>query len=208
MAVISDYTTLSDAVAGYLDRSDLTTYVPNFIRSAEQMIYRQIRNRGVETEFTANTAAGGVLAISGLTDFREMKWLRTSASGGSIIEPVPIEQLYKLYPDRTAIASFPTVYARDGANFIFGPCAASGVALDGVYYKLLPALGASNTTNWFTANSPEVLLYGALTHASPFLNDDPRVAVWAGFFKESFDAVHDTAKKENRTGGQRAVRIL
>lgn len=207
MAIITDYTTLSDAVAGYLNRSDLTTYVPNFIRDAELLIYNDARHRGVETEFTANTS-NGVLALSGLTNFREFKWIRTSASGGGLLKPLSISQLYEMYPERTEQTAFPTYYARDGANIIFGPAGAGTIALDGVYYSLLPPLSASNTTNWYTTNAPSVLLFGALLQATPFIIGDPRIPVWASLFQEAQAAIHETGRRENKTHTPRAVRVL
>lgn len=207
MAVIVDYTTLSSAVESYLDRSDLSTFTPNFIESAERLVYRAVRHRGLETEFTATTSSGAV-ALSGLTNFRNIKWIRTSATGGQFLEPMSVEALYRAYPDRTVTATFPKFYARDGANLIFGPAAAESVALDGVYYKLLPVLSASNTTNWFTTNAPEVLLYGALMQAEPFMVGDQRVPVWASLFKAHFEAIQDEGKLENRTGSTRRVKVV
>jgi hypothetical protein len=186
----------------------LTTFVPNFIHAAEQAIYRRARHRGIETEFTANTGAGGVLALSGLTAYRDFKWIRTSALGGGFIRPTTIEALYTTYPDRTVAESFPREYARDGANIVFGPCAAVGVALDGVYYALLPALGASNTTNWFITNAPEVLLYGALLQAAPFIKSDERLPIWADLFNDLFGAVQEEGLAEQRTRSSRSVKIL
>jgi hypothetical protein len=207
MAIITDYTTLSSAVASYLDRSDLTAMIPNFIEAAEQQVYRRVKHRGVETEFTATTSSGAV-ALSGLTNFREMKWMRVSSTPGVFLEPMTVENLYRQFPDRSATTATPRAYARDGASLIFGPAAANSISLDGVYYALLPNLSASNTTNWFTSNAPEVLLYGALMHAEPYIIGDQRVPVWGSFFRDSFDAVQLEGKYENRTGSRRSVKVL
>ena len=206
MALIADFTTLSSSVATYLNRADLTTEVPNFIRDAELLIYNDARHRGVETEFTANTSSG-VLALSGLTNYREMKWIRTSASGGQLLEPLSISDMYRMYPERSEQTQLPRHYARDGASIIFGPAGQGTIALDGVYYALLPPLSASNTTNWYTANAPSMLLFGALLQAQPFLIGDPRIPVWAAFFKEAREAVQETARRENKTGTPRAVKV-
>lgn len=208
MAIISDYTTLSTAVGNYLDRDDLSTFIPNFIEAAEQIVYRKVKHRGIETEFTSTTAGGGLVALSGLTNFRNMKWVRVSSTPGVFLEPMTIEGLYRAFPNRSVASSQPRAYARDGANFIFGPAAANGVNLDGVYYALLANLGSSNTTNWFTANAPEVLLYGALMSAEPFLAGDQRTVVWASFFKEALKAVQEEDKMQERTGSRRAVQVL
>jgi hypothetical protein len=136
-----------------------------------------------------------------------MKWLRTSATGGQLLEPMSISELYRTYPDRSGVTTFPTAYARDGANIIFGPSVSGAIALDGVYYSLLPTLSASNTTNWYTANYPEVLLYGALMAAQPFIVGDPRIPIWATSLKVGLEALKEVEKRERKTDTPRSVQV-
>ena len=52
------------------------------------------------------------------------------------------------------------------------------VTLRGDYYQKLTALSASNETNWFTDNAPDLLLFGCLLAAVPFVGDDARAPMW------------------------------
>jgi hypothetical protein len=41
MAVVTSYATLQTAVADYLARSDLTSFIPNFVQNFEEDFYRE-----------------------------------------------------------------------------------------------------------------------------------------------------------------------
>jgi hypothetical protein len=62
----------------------------------------------------------------------------------------------------------------------------------------------SNTTNWFTSYAPDLLLFGALLEAAPFLDNDPRIAVWEGFYNRAFKSVQIEDRAERFTGGSLA----
>jgi hypothetical protein len=53
-----------------------------------------------------------------------------------------------------------------------------------VYFKKLDPLRTTDST-WYVVNAPEVLLYGALLEAKPFIMDDARIAVWKMFYDEA-----------------------
>jgi hypothetical protein len=54
---------------------------------------------------------------------------------------------------------------------------------EAVVYMQPILLDAANQTNFFTDYTPNLLLYGALIEATPFLKDDPRLQVWEGMWQ-------------------------
>ena len=54
---ISNYSELKAAIADWLDRSDLTDSIPDFITLAETRHRRDFKIRRMETRVTANTIA-------------------------------------------------------------------------------------------------------------------------------------------------------
>jgi len=54
---LSTYTNIKDAVADWLDRSDLTSRIPDFIALAETRINRDLRIRPMEVRSTMTTTA-------------------------------------------------------------------------------------------------------------------------------------------------------
>jgi hypothetical protein len=54
MAVITNYATLQQAVADYLNRADLTSFLPNFTQACEMKLYRDLRIRAMETALSVS----------------------------------------------------------------------------------------------------------------------------------------------------------
>lgn len=196
MALITDYATLSTAVQDYLARSDLASYVPNFLQNAQQKIYRALRIRPMEAALSI-TISGGSAALP--ADYLDLKYAYIVATPVKFLERAPPEELYRLYPNRS-VSGKPTLIAREAETFIFGPYPDSNYSIGGIYYKQLTLLSGSNTTNWFTTNAAELLLYGALLEAQPFLMNDKRIPVWQQFFNEAMDTVAMQEKREKSSG--------
>ena len=60
-----------------------------------------------------------------------------------------------------------------------------------VYYQQLPLLDDENQTNWLTALAPNLLLYGALLEATPFLKNDERIGTWQTFYDRAASAINN-----------------
>jgi hypothetical protein len=203
VAVITDYSTLQTAVADYLARSDLTDFIPNFIQNCEGKLYKNLRIRAMETALSG-TIASGVLAAP--SDFVALKYAYVNTSPVQVLDWVPPEMIYARHPVRSGSAEIPTQISLEASNFIFGPYPGS-YAVAGIYYKRLTALSDSNTSNWFITDAPDLLLYGALLEAEPFLKNDARIETWNGFYRLSYDAVDKEQKRQRTAAGSIAARL-
>jgi hypothetical protein len=47
-----------------------------------------------------------------------------------------------------------------------------------LFYQLPVLLDEENQTNWLTEEALQLLLYGVLLEATPFLKNDERIQVW------------------------------
>lgn len=202
MALIIDYSTLKTAVEDYLARNDLSSYVPNFIQNCEGKIYRKLRIRAMETALSGSISSG-VLAVP--TDYLALKFANIATSPYLSLERTTPEYIYAKYPVRSG-AELPKYIAREAANFIFGPYPGD-YSISGIYYKRLASLSDSNTTNWFTTYAPDLLLYGALLEAQPFLMNDKRIAVWQQFYGDAYSTVEDEENMEGRSGSNLSVKV-
>ena len=200
MAVITSYATLQTAVADYLARDDLTSYIPNFIQNAENKLYRTLNLRNEETALSV-TITSGVAAVP--TDFKAMKFCYYNSSPINLLRWVGIEELYNDYPTRSE-TGYPEVIAREGSNFVFGPVAIDGTTiLKGIYYAKQDPLRTTDPS-WYVTNAPEVLLYGSLLEAAPFIQDDPRIMVWQKFYDDAVATLkRENANAETSYGGLR-----
>lgn len=193
---ITTYAELKTAAALYLNRTDLTDQIPLFIRLAELRIYRDLRIRAMEATLSAAIAAG-VVAVP--TGYVEMKNARIDGSPSTPLERKDAEFIYHRYPTRSADGT-PRYFAREAENFIFGPYPDSNYTVKGTYYKKLAALSGTNTTNWFITDAPDLLLFGTLLQAMPYLENDPRMETWGNMYAAAKDRVQREDDNEEFSG--------
>lgn len=180
---ISNYTELKTAVDNWLDRTDLTDRVPEFIALGEARIYRNLRVRGMEARDTSTTIVGGTQYYTLPTDFIEARNVQINTNPVRVLKYLTPEQMDVEYP--YTYTGQPIAYTIIGEEIQLGPVPAQGGTLEIAYYKRLAALSDSNLTNWLTSNAPDLLLYGSLIEAEAFLVNDPRVPLWKAAFDEA-----------------------
>lgn len=203
MSLITDYATTVTAIQDYLARSDLASYVPNFLQNTQAKLYRSLRIRSMETTLNV-TMASGVAALP--ADYLDLKYAYINTSPVKFLERVTPEEIYRNYRTRSASGK-PHWIAREAENFIFGPYPDSNYNILGIYYKQLTLLSASNTTNWFSTNAPDVLLYGALLEAQPFLMNDKRIQTWKMMFDEAVATIDGQDRREKHSGSTLQVHV-
>jgi len=181
---INSYFTLQTAVKNWLDRQDLSSRVPEFISLAEARIARRLRSRGIEERATTSLVSGQEY-YSLPTDFITARSIKVNSSPVRVLKYKIPTQLNELYP--TSTIGSPTHYTIIGEEIQIKPTPNSTDTLEVAYFTRLPALSDTNTTNWLTANAPDLLLYGALIEAEAYLVNDPRIAIWKNAFDEAMN---------------------
>lgn len=197
---LANYADLQTAVANWLNRADLTAYIPDLITLAESRIYKDLRVSAMEANLSA-TISGGVIAIP--AGYLEMKYAYVNSSTAAPLIRKTAAWIYEYYQTRAADRE-PQFYASDQGNFIFGPYPDSTYTINGTYYQKLPALSTSST-NWFMTNHPGLFLFGTLLEAEPFLKNDNRLAIWQAKYNEIRDAIALTEKRERFSGSSLSI---
>lgn len=197
---LSTYSDLCTSVANWLNRSDLTTIIPDLVVLGEKRVFRKLRIREMETAL-AGTITNGVLAVP--ADYLELKSARIVATPVSKLKRASLDQLYEKYPNRSSVGR-PEWIAREGANFVFGPSADGNYDVAGIYYAK-PASIQSAVNAVFTA-CPDAYLFGALCEAAPYLKDDDRVQLWEAKLQSVIDDANGEARTEDASGGGLTVR--
>lgn len=192
--MITDYATLKTSIANFLHRSDLTDLIPEFIADAENRIYNELRIRAMEAAYSGTTASSALPS-----GFLEWIFLYVNDTTEQKLTRRDAEWIYTNYPDRAG-GGRPIFFAREGDTLIFGPAPDSTYTITGRYYKKLAALSDSNTTNWFITDAPDLLRYGALCEAAPYIGDDARIALWEGKFNQGLQRIKSTERRESRSG--------
>lgn len=201
MAVITGYASLQTAVTDYLAKSNLSTFVPNFIQNWEEKFLRQPKNFGRWMETSLNSAiASSVLAVP--SAYLGLKYAYVDGSPASRLDRVSLNQLYGTYP-RGGDSARPRWISRDTSNFVFGPIPDSDYTIKGVYWAkptLIRSFASDAAAHWIIVNAPDLALYGALIEAQPFLQNDKRIPTWQGFYDRALQNYRDLHKEEDVSG--------
>jgi len=196
--VITDYASLQTSVGDWLARGDLTTYIPAFIQNFEERFYRDPQNWGGFME----KALSGTVASSVIATPSDYLGLKIAYVSGQVLPPlkrISREQLLARYPRAGEVGVYPQYIARDVSNFIFGPIPNDGTVITGTYYAK-PALLRNAGGTWLITNAPDMLLYGALLEAEPFLKNDARLALWQAMYQNALDTYRAMNRDEADSG--------
>ncbi len=202
---VSDYGTLKSEVALYLDRSDLASYIPQFITNAARRL-----NYGSDAPFsspplripamqaTATGSTSGSIAFP--TRFLEI--IRLACSDGNLSWDLEYANnaSYTTYSNRS---DRPVVYSFLGNAIKTAGTGSASYTLD--YYQAFEAFSADADTNWLLTNAPDAYLFGALLESAPFISDIPMVNGWYGMFKSTVSALNRTSMRPH--GGSLRVRV-
>ena len=182
----TSYSTLQDTVADYLARSDLTTQIPDFIRLAEERLRRELRIRQMLKVATATTTANDA-TVSLPSDFLAMKEMHLDTTPVSSLTFQTTSNFFK--NTRVTDTGKPVHYTLLGSEFQFAPQPDSAYTISMVYYYKPDLLSDSNTSNIFLTTAPDLLLYGALAEAEPYLMNDERLGTWAQLYERGVQAL-------------------
>ena len=200
---IGTFAQLKTAAANWLDRSDLTDRIPEFIVLAEARFNRILRTRDMETVSTAISTAAGTREYSLPTGFVQMKEFHLTTDPLTPLAYITPEMMTRLWAGSSK--GRPEVFTIIADNVRLGPNPDAVYTTSMLYYKTFTALSDSATTNDMLTNNPDVYLYGTLLEAEPFIMNDDRVQLWAIAFKQAIDDIQNQDNKDRHSGSQLRV---
>lgn len=200
----SSYTTLKDAVASYLDRTDLTNEIPGFIELAEAEIKRRLRRKTVRTSLVI--AQESTSLPVDCAEPRSLHLLTSSRANDLPISVGTPEQLAETRA-RYGGAGRPVRAAMIGGNLVVAPEPDRSYTADFVYFQQLTPLSATNSTNDVLVEAPGLYLFGALKEAAPFLEHDERVPLWTQKFDSNIEQMEKMREQEESNASYRPVRL-
>lgn len=177
---LSNYTDLLASVASWMNRTDLTAIIPDFVTIAESRIARDLRLRKQVTSstLTTSTTTRAVALPSGWLEFSN---LTIDGTPNTILQAVTTEHLNANYPE-SGYSAKPIVFATEGDSVLFGPLPDAAYTVNIDYFARFPAL-ASNSTNWLMTNHPKVYLSACMAEAKTFTMDKQAAAEWNAIYK-------------------------
>ncbi len=200
---IGTFAELKTAAANWLDRSDLTDRIPEFIALAEARFNRILRIRDMETVSTSISTVAGTREYSLPTGFVQMKEFHLTTDPLTPLAYITPEMMTRLWAG--SLSGKPEVFTVIADNVRLGPSPDAVYTTSMLYYKTFTALSDDATTNDMLTNNPDVYLYGTLLEAEPFIMNDERVQLWATAFKQAIDDIQNQDNKDRHSGSQLRV---
>ena len=192
MATTMTFETLQQDVRRYLERgatyaSDPVVYeqIPRLINLAERRISRELKIQGFINVVT------GTLTIGQSVYSKPDRWRDTVSmnigtgtqnNSRKVLFSRAYEYLLSYWPDRSSTDE-PIFYSDyDYDHWLIAPTPDAEYPFEILYYELPPLLDDVVQTNWLTEYAPQLLLYGTLLEATPFLKNDERIQVWQSMY--------------------------
>jgi hypothetical protein len=193
---ISNYSELKASIADFLNRDDLASVTGDFIALAEAQMGREIRHHKMieRAEGEVDTRFSQVPA-----DWLESIRFHVNDDKSSEIELISLAEMLKFRNENSATGK-PKYYAIVGESFEVYPTPDTTYSTELMYYKPIPALSDSNTTNWLLTSNPDAYLYGSLMQSAPYLKDDQRMQVWSVLYSNAVQSIN-TESRRIRSGG-------
>ena len=181
--MITDYTSLKEAVLAWLEREGdtaLSGQINTIISLAESWLRRQLAGYQREIATTLTTDGTGAVALP--IDFIGVKGV--------------------------SLANVPYSYSISGTTLVVARGASR--TFDVVYYGKLPGLSETNPTNWLLSLAPDVYLYACLARASAFAQDWQNAAIYEGNATEALTQVNmqNAVAQYGRSGMNLPVRAF
>jgi hypothetical protein len=204
MPVAQTYASLLEDTRRYLERGftaasdpDVFVQLPKLVNLAERRAARELKIQGFQTVVASTMQAG--LAVYP----KPVRWRQTiSVNWGSgtlnntrnMLYPRSYEYIRMYWPDQTTqmTATDEMAYYADYdyQNWIFAATPDAAYPFEVLYYQNPEFLDDATQTNWLTEHAPELLVYGTLLEATPFLKDDQRIQVWQGMYDRAASSVN------------------
>lgn len=205
---LDNYSDLIAFASVTLNRTDLSDYVPGWVKMAEGQINDRLLMDGPVRRMMGRSDATINREFIGVpTDFEGARaiYLAPNYKPLDFVSPEEIVLRKTLYPNQTGD---PQAFSVVGEELQFWPWTTGGTFTGELtYWKRIPALSVSNQTNWLMTRRPDVYLYTTLIQSAPFLQADARITTWGGLAETALsDMVR--ADKVARTAPHLSVGIV
>ena len=194
MATITNYANLQSTIADYLNRADLTSQIQTFIQFAEADLNTRLRDRQMIVRAEATSDQEFVQLPS---DWLEAINLQI-VGGTSPLRYITLDESDIV--NATRALTSPSFYSLMNGAIELVPPPAVSIDIEMVYYGKIPALSDAAPSNWLLVKAPDIYLYGALTHAAPFLMDDARMQTFGQIYLARVQSLQDESQKSLHSG--------
>lgn len=213
MTTITDYASLVTTVTEYLARDQdmtLIARIPTFIQLFEAKMNRTLLHPLMETRSTTtvDTGSNEPEFISLPSDFQTMRRVRlSSVTGKPRLDFKTQTQLDDYRYSIDNVTEQPVYFTIMGNEMELAPTPNEDYTLEMVYRAKIPALGASNTSNWLLLLAPDLYLYGALLESAPYIKEDARLQTWGLGLSTALEDLNNHGFRQSFDSGPGAISL-
>jgi len=195
------YLELKTMVSDTLNRQDLSSAIPGFIKLAEADLSRKINHWRQEKRVT--------LQLDESHETLPGDWLETLrmyTSDGQQLLLTSVSEISQLKLSNPANGK-PARYTINSGEFEFYPVPDMPYEITMVYRAKTPALVSDTDTNWILEYHPDAYLYATLAHTAPYLKEDERTAIWAGLKEDAISQINLESNRAKYSGSPLKMRV-
>ena len=196
---ITTYAELQTATANWLDRTDLTSRIPEFIELAEANFNRVIRQPDMVAKDDSFSIAGRYTTLP--SDTLEIVRIVLDLTPVIVLEYMTPEEISERRVSMSATGKpyYFTVIGGSSNQLEVVPSPDSTYTSSIVYYTRIAALSDSATSNWLLAAHPDIYLFGTLVEAEPYLKNDERMPMWTTRLDKALNDLGLQGQRERHT---------
>jgi len=196
---LSTTSELEAVVADYLNRSDLTAIIKDWIVLAEAEFNRTLRVREMAVRTQAPLSSQYVKLPDDFLGMRNIELVTSPVTPLEYRNPQNIDN-YRAEDS----AGKPLFYTIIQNVIEVAPVPSDEYTLEILYYRKVPSL-ALNSTNFILENHPDAYIYGVLMQSPVYLGHDERVTVWAGRYQQIIDQIITSDEKASFSGSTPSI---
>jgi hypothetical protein len=205
---ITTYAELQTATANWLDRSDMTDRIPEFIELAEANFNRVIRQPDMITKDDSFSISSRYTTLP--TDTLEIVRIVLDLTPVVVLEYMTPEELSERRTYLTGTGK-PIYFTTVGGStnqleVLRSPDSTYTASI--IYYTRIAALTDVATTNWLLTNHPDIYLFGTLVEAEPYLKNDERMPMWTSRLDKALNDLRLQGQRERHTASGLRMRSV
>jgi len=194
---LDTYTNLKTSIADWLNRSDLTAVIPDFITLAEAQMNRDLNELTALQKTVTGTVDSVTTSIAIPADLLNlMNIVLSDGTNNNSLSYIAPEDAGNFGTGQDK----PRYYSVIADNYVVYPIPNQTYTYSLHYVGEIPALSVSNASNWVLANTPNLYLFGALLEAAAYLGNDPRVPLWEAKYAKGKETLLQQDSELARSG--------
>lgn len=198
---LTNHGELKTAVANWLEDSNQSSRIPEFIALAEDRIAQDLRVRDMETEVDLTISSEDTSLPSGFLEARRLYLNTNPKKDLTFVTPHHMADIWA-----SSQTGEPDVFTIEGGNLRVGPIPDSSYTGKLLYYKRYDALSGDSDTNWIFSNARGLYLYASCLEGSIFLENDTDIAKYSQLYGDILKRVNDAERRGRYTGGPLVMR--